>query len=165
MTCLELIVRATGRFLEDMGWLGVAVGTGISYLWKPKDTFRWPVVDGQIPVDIVEGLRLLAAVLRAGHNDTGGNDETPCRLQVTLSPPTAKLDDTTYPITPNGADFLRELIDAGGEWINVSGLEIRLTREKENLPQPIVALIESKRGAGTRLIREKAWLNKAKSCQ
>ncbi|MFN0056518.1 MAG: hypothetical protein ACKV0T_30595 [Planctomycetales bacterium] len=84
------------------------------------------------------------------------------RLTVTFHPDQAILDGRAFALSEQGAWFLDALVLANGNW--VTGVEIaalhpdfdqgRVTRTKERLPAPILDLIESAPGRGSRLRTE-----------
>jgi hypothetical protein len=92
-----------------------------------------------------------------------GGPTTPAPPQQRLSADPVKgiitLDRTEYQVKPAQAAFVRALVRANGSWRSANELKmgeseldgVRLDRLYKSLPEPIKALIASKRGAGYRL--------------
>lgn len=103
---------------------------------------------------------LLGEVIEAvGQHSAGPPEEQPqspeaMAIVVSLNPPQIKLFDTVYAVTPDGASFVQSLINAKGDWLAGSTLEMRADRVKASLPEPIRSRIESSPGKGYRLHRE-----------
>jgi len=82
-------------------------------------------------------------------------DEGP-RLSVNLDIPQAVLDGTPYSLRPDGATFVRKLLDAKGDWVSGTKFpDMRADRVRKRLPRQILELIEAKTGAGFRITRAK----------
>lgn len=78
------------------------------------------------------------------------------RLTVSLDPPQAVLDGEPFALDEDQAAFVKEVLDAGGDWI--SGSQITKARElprpdrvRDSLPRQILELIESAKYKGYRL--------------
>jgi hypothetical protein len=77
------------------------------------------------------------------------------RISVSLQPPQINFQGMTYQVEPDGALLIDSLVKAEGEWISGSNLSMRADRVKKKLPEPIANLIESERGKGHRIPRNR----------
>jgi hypothetical protein len=77
-----------------------------------------------------------------------GSEPNAAGLVVGLTPPQIKFGNTVYSVTPDAALFVQALVNAKGDWIAGSKLDMRADRVKAALPQPIRELIESAPGKG-----------------
>jgi hypothetical protein len=75
------------------------------------------------------------------------------RMTVTLDPPQAVLDGKPFALTADGADFVKSLLDAKGDWLSSSNLPNipRPDRVRKALPRLVRELIESAPSKGFRI--------------
>lgn len=81
------------------------------------------------------------------------------RLVISLEPPQAVLDGRAYALTEQGAMFLDAVVAAEGNWVTGGEIAVRhslfdsqrIKRIKDRLPGPLVRLVESAPGRGSRL--------------
>ncbi len=65
-----------------------------------------------------------------------------------------RCDGNVYDLTDAQTVGMKALVDANGDWVSWSGLEIsKPSRVKDSLPEPLKELIETEKGKGYRLKR------------
>ncbi len=103
----------------------------------------------------IEHLRQLVAMIQKGLNVI--SDKAPeSRLIVSLDPPQVTIDGTAYAVAPDGADFVKTLVDADGDWISSTdaGWLFRPDRVLKALPPAVQQLVEPRTGSGYRISRQ-----------
>lgn len=63
------------------------------------------------------------------------------------------VDGHTYSVNPNGLTAVKLMLDAPGEYVAMRGHNIR-DRDIKALPRNVLALIETRKGIGSKLILE-----------
>jgi len=74
----------------------------------------------------------------------------PARIVVDAAACTIAIDGQTFPVTPNAAEAVRLMIENPGEYVGMAKHGIR-SRDLEKLPKPILALIQTDKGIGSKI--------------